>query len=83
MQHVFESHGVNAAEYSSKTLFKRVYREFINDETLENLRTSHPKVNQGAIDVLKVRFVNGLAASAVVLLLSNKRTVAGVRYSQW
>lgn len=54
LQQLFESHNVKAAQYSAQTVFSRMYKEWITDDSIETLRRTHPKVNQGAIDVLQV-----------------------------
>lgn len=56
LQHLFELHDVKAPQYSARTVFKRVYRDFIADDSIHLLRRTNPKVNQSAVDVLKVSF---------------------------
>lgn len=54
LQQLFESCGVNAAEYSAQTVYKKMYKEWITDEDIDSLRYQDPKISQGAANVLKV-----------------------------
>lgn len=52
LQQLFESCGVNAAEYSAQTVYKKMYKEWITDEDIDSLRYQDPRINQGAANVL-------------------------------